>query len=100
MVERQSGVFGKYVGNFIVWIWYVIRRIKVMKYNKANYTGKEIQFYPGDTYKKWGIIEDVDDLGWTIKITDMQEEYNTPYSIGDKIFISHSKPFSFKFLED
>lgn len=42
----------------------------------------------------------MDDLGWTIKITDMQEEYNTPYSIGDKIFISHSKPFSFKFLED
>jgi hypothetical protein len=71
-----------------------------MKYNKEIYIGKEIQLYPGDTYKKYGIIENVDDLGWIIKITDMQNEYNAPYSVGDKIFISHSKPFSFRFLED
>ncbi len=36
-----------------------------MKYNKDEYIGKEIQLYPGNTYKKWGIIKDVDDLGWT-----------------------------------
>ena len=100
MVERQSGVFGKYVGNFIVWIWYVIRRIKVMKYNKANYIGKEIQLYPGDTYKKYWIIENVDDLGWTIRITDMQEDYSSSYKIGDRVFVSYSKPFNFRFLED
>lgn len=41
----------------------------------------------------------MDDLGWTIKITE-QEEYNAPYSIGDRIFINHSKSFSFRFLED
>lgn len=33
-----------------------------MKYNKENYIGKEIQLYPGDTYKKCGFIENVDDL--------------------------------------
>lgn len=70
-----------------------------MKYNKENYIGKEIQLYPGDTYKKWGVIKDIDDLGWTIKITDV-EDCGSEYKIGDKIFISHSKPFSFKFLED
>lgn len=68
-----------------------------MKYNKENYIGKEIQLYPGDTYKKWGIIEDVDNLGWTIKITDTE---NDKYRIGDRIFISHSKMFIFRFLED
>jgi hypothetical protein len=71
-----------------------------MKYNKDEYIGKEIQLYPGNTYKKWGIIKDVDDLGWTIKITDTEEDYNSQYKIGDTIFISHSKPFSFRFLED
>lgn len=71
-----------------------------MKYNREIYIGKEIQLYPGDTYKKYGIIENVDDLGWTIKIADTQEAYNNSYKIDDKIFISHSKPFSFKFLED
>lgn len=71
-----------------------------MKYNKENYIRKEIQLYPSDTYKKWGIIENVDDLGWTIIITDMQENYNSPYKIGDRVFISHSKSFSFRFLED
>lgn len=70
-----------------------------MKYNKENYIGKEIQLYPGDSYKKWGIIENVDDLGWTIKITDV-EGYGSEYKIGNTIFISHSTPFRFKFLED
>lgn len=71
-----------------------------MKYNKDEYIGKEVWLYPGDTYKKWGVIEGVDDLGWTIKITDMEEDYSYKYKIGDRIFISHSKPFSFRFLED
>lgn len=71
-----------------------------MKYNKGSYIGKEILLYPGDTYKKWGVIEDVNDLGWIIKITDMQELYSAPYNIGDRIFISHSKALSFKFLDD
>lgn len=71
-----------------------------MKYNKDEYIGKEVQLYPGDTYKKWGVIEGVDDLGWTIKITDTEEDYSYKYKIGDRIFISHSKPFTFSFLED
>lgn len=58
-----------------------------MKYNKESYIGKEIQLYPGDTYKKYGIIENVDDLGWTIRITDMQEDYSSSYKIGDRVLL-------------
>lgn len=71
-----------------------------MKYNKESYIGKEIQLYPGDTYKKYGIIENVDDLGWTIKITDSDSAYDNEYKIGCTFFISHSKAFRFRFLED
>ncbi len=72
-----------------------------MKYNKDEYIGKEVQlFILGILIKKWGVIEGVDDLGWTIKITDMEEDYSYKYKIGDRIFISHSKPFTFSFLED
>lgn len=71
-----------------------------MKYNKESYIGKEIQLYPGDTYKKYGIIENVDDLGWTIRITDAQDNYSSSYKTGDMVFISHSKQFNFRFLED
>lgn len=67
-----------------------------MKYNKENYVGKLIQLYPGDTTTKYGEILDIDDLGWTIKITKMNGNIRT-YSEGDVIFISHSKPFSFIF---
>ena len=68
-----------------------------MKYVKENYVGKAIQLYPGDTYSKWGTILDVDDLGWTIKITRANSERDD-YRVGDVIFISHSKSFSFKFM--
>lgn len=67
-----------------------------MKYVKDNYIWKEIQLYPGDTVSKYGRIIDVDDLGWTIKITKLSRQYD--YNVGDIIFISHSKSFTFKFM--
>ena len=68
-----------------------------MKYVKENYIGKSIQLYPGDHVSKWGEIVNVDDLGWTIKITKQNKE-GDPYNTGDVIFISHSKNFTFKFM--
>ena len=68
-----------------------------MKYVKENYVGTAIQLYPGDTVSKWGEILNVDDLGWTIKITRVNKERD-PYCTGDVIFISHSKNFIFKFM--
>lgn len=66
-----------------------------MKYDKSQYVGKEIRLYPGDTYSKWGIIENVDDLGWTIRIT---KSYAQNWAEGKIVFISHSKEFIFNFV--
>lgn len=69
-----------------------------MKYDKQNYIGKNIQLYPGEMSKRYGKILNVDDLGWTIEITDVNSGYNV-YARGDVIFISHSKPFTYKILQ-
>lgn len=69
-----------------------------MIYDKQNYIGKNIQLYPGDTVKKYGKILNVDDLGWTIEITDVNS-CNDTYAIGDVVFISHSKSFIYKILQ-
>lgn len=71
-----------------------------MLYDKQNYIGKSIQLYPGDTVKKYGKILNVDDLGWTIEITNINRCNDTyTYTVGDVIFISHSKPFTYKILQ-
>lgn len=67
-----------------------------MKYDKQNYIGKNIQLYLGDAIKRYGKILNVDDLGWTIEITDINSYI---YAIGDVIFISHSKSFIYKILQ-
>lgn len=67
-----------------------------MKYNKENYIGKHIQLYPGDTYYKFGIIMDLDDLGWVIRITKAHERATE--KVNDVIFISHSTNAKFKFM--
>jgi hypothetical protein len=73
-----------------------------MKYNATKYVGKTIQLYPGDSVSKYGVIEDLDDLGWTIKITRVgKSSYHTDYfEVGETYFISHSKNFTFRFIED
>jgi len=70
--------------------------------NKFLYVGKKIQLYPGDEDYKEGIIEDVDDLGWVIKITKVinRTSFRCGYVAGDTIFISISTPFKFKYLDD
>lgn len=81
-------------------IWKILKidwRLMSMKYDKQNYIGKNIQLYPGDTVKKYGKILNVDDLGWTIEITDVYS-CNDTYATGDVIFISHSKSFAYKIL--
>ena len=67
-----------------------------MKYNKENYVGKSIQLYPMGTYYKVGVIVDLDDLGWTINITNANER--SCYKVNDVIFISHSTGVDFKFM--
>lgn len=67
-----------------------------MKYKAENYIGKNIQLYPGDTYSKFGIIVNVDDLGWTIKITNAHER--SDYELNKEYFFNHSTNLKFKFM--
>jgi hypothetical protein len=73
-----------------------------MKYNATKYVGKTIQLYPGDSVSKYGVIEDLDDLGWTVKITRVgKSSYHADdFEVGETYFISHSKNFTFRFIED
>ena len=51
--------------------------------------GKEVQIYPGDTYKKWGIVLEVNDNGVLFRIT-RAESGATAYSPGSIRFIAYS----------
>jgi len=68
-----------------------------MEYNKENYKGRRIWLFPNDTYMKKGIIKNVDDLGFTILITETDEE--SGYRVGGTYFYNHAKPLIFCFLD-
>jgi hypothetical protein len=69
-----------------------------MEYVKAKYVNKRIFLYPGDTYYKYGIITDLDDLGFTVKITKSHPSNGDSWKVGQEYFISHSKALMFEFL--
>jgi hypothetical protein len=66
-----------------------------MKYNKNKYLGKTVQLYPTDSAPKFGIITDLDDLGFTIKITESRCKY---YIVGKEYFFTYSTNLSFMFV--
>lgn len=68
-----------------------------MEYNKENYKGRKIRLFPGDTYMKKGIITNVDDLGFTVLITEASD--NSYYRVGCAYFFNHAKPLTFCFLD-
>ena len=47
-----------------------------MKFNKNKYIGKQIQLVPSDAFEKYGIIEEVDDICFWIKITQAKSKNN------------------------
>jgi hypothetical protein len=51
--------------------------------------GKEVQIYPGDTYKKWGIVLEVNDNGILFEITKADDNALS-YQKGSIRFISYS----------
>ena len=72
----------------------------MFQYEKENYVGRKIQLYPGDSVSKWGIIEDVDDLGFTVRITKVQSaSYQHCYNECKTYFINHSSNITFKFMD-
>lgn len=68
-----------------------------MEYNKENYIGREIWLFPNDTYMKKGIITNVDDLGFTILITEADEMSGR--RVGGTYFYNHAKDLVFLFLD-
>ena len=72
----------------------------MFQYEKENYVGRRIQLFPGDSVSKWGIIEDVDDLGFIIRITKVEKaNYRHSYSEDESYFINHSSKITFKFMD-
>lgn len=72
----------------------------MFQYEKSNYIGRKIQLYPSDTISKWGVIEDIDDLGFTIKITKVNKtNYQCGFEEGDIRFINHSSNICFNFID-
>lgn len=68
-----------------------------MEYNKENYEGRRIWLFPNDTHIKKGIIKNVDDLGFTVLITEANKE--SGYRVGGTYFFNHAKALKFCFLD-
>ena len=62
-----------------------------------EYIGKEIQLYPADTYKKWGILLDYSPVGILVKITRCIS--HSEYRKGDVAFFAYSARLHFKFVQ-
>lgn len=58
--------------------------------------GKSIQLFPNDTYKKYGKIEEINHLGYFIKITSSQ---NNEYRVNELVFFNHARPLHFIILD-
>ncbi len=56
--------------------------------------GQEVKIYPGDTYKKWGRIIDINDNGVLFQITKSE---CVNYEVGSIRFISYSANLSFAY---
>ena len=65
-----------------------------------NMIGKEVVIYPGDTYQKRGIIEEITEAGVLFKITAAPEYVNykkcNQYVVGTLHFISFSAKLTFR----
>ena len=70
----------------------------MLMYDKLKFIGKRVRLYPGDTYSKYAIIENVDDLGWTFKITKSSPNNGENWKVGQSYFISHSRAVIFEFI--
>ncbi len=69
-----------------------MRRNNVTELN--DLIGQEVKIYPGDTYKKWGRIIDINDNGVLFQITKSE---CVNYEEGSIRFISYSANLSFSY---
>lgn len=69
-----------------------------MDYQRETFIDKKVQLFPYATNTFLGIIRDVDDLGWTIEITEESGRAPITYKAGDIVFYSHSHVMNFIFV--
>ena len=68
-----------------------------MNYDQKSYVGKNILLFPIATFKSWGTITKVDDLGFTVKITKAHER--ATFQANTTAFIAHSSGFQFTYVD-
>lgn len=59
--------------------------------------GKEVQIYPGDTYRKTGVIQEITPMGFLFKITSYNGN-DKQYQVGKLHFIGIGSKLSFQEL--
>ena len=64
----------------------------------TDFIGKEVMLFPGDTYHKFAILLNIDEYGYTFKIT--QCHINGDYKIGQIVFFNHSCKVTFKLVKE
>ena len=71
-----------------------------MDINKEKFVGKEVILFPNDTFKKRAIIVDVNEIGWTFKITWAQNDWNGKpcEKVGSIHFYNHTCKVHFEFV--
>jgi len=63
-------------------------------YSRSEWIGKEVQIYPGDTYKKSGKIVGINQHGVTFLITKYNGDDNE-WPVGKHKFVAYSSKLSF-----
>jgi hypothetical protein len=66
-----------------------------MKNTLQSFVGKEVQIYPGDSYKKRGILLEISEQGFLFKITFYSGD-DKQYEVGKLHFISKNNLLSLK----
>lgn len=62
------------------------------------YIGKTISFVSQKQNTVYGVVENVDAYGWTIRITAMNGSANDEYELGELLFMNHVVPLCFKIV--
>lgn len=68
--------------------------------DKDKYIGQLIKL-DNEMTRVYGVIEDVDDFGWTIKVTAVPMNCNgiaSRHKEGERFFVNHSTPYGFTFV--
>ena len=67
-------------------------------YDKNYYTGRYVRFWLNNNSKIYGMIINVDMLGWVVEVTRTEKNYRYPK--GEELFISHACATELIFIDE